>query len=125
MGNDGKVKKGESIDRWIERQPPGHAELLRRVRSLIHETLPGLRETVKWSYPCFGYGEKGMGIGSLASHSGHVNLQLSRGAEIADVDGLIEGTGKSIRHIKLRPGEPFPEDSLVRVLKAASRLEGH
>ena len=124
MGAEGKVKKGESIDDWIARQPPGHAQLLSRLRSLIHETLPGLREMVKWSQPCFGYEEKGMGMGAMLSHREHVNLQLSRGAELADIDALIEGTGKSIRHIKLWPGKPFPEDSLVRVLKAAARLEG-
>jgi len=123
MGTE-KVMKGESIDDWIARQPAERAQLLGGLRNLIHETLPGLREMVKWSQPCFGYEEKGMGLGSLVCHREHVNLQLSRGAEIEDVDSLIEGSGKSMRHVKLWPGKPFPEESLVRILKAAAKLEG-
>lgn len=33
----------------------------------------------------------------------HVNVGFFRGAEIADPEGLLEGTGKFMRHVKLRP----------------------
>jgi len=34
------------------------------------------------------------------------------GAALADPAGLLEGSGKSMRHVKLRPGEPLDEDAL-------------
>ncbi len=33
----------------------------------------------------------------------HVNVGFFRGAELADPNGLLEGTGKFMRHVKLRP----------------------
>ena len=39
---------------------------------------------------------------ALIPHAGWVNLQLADGADLPDPDGLIEGTGKKIRHIKVR-----------------------
>lgn len=39
---------------------------------------------------------------ALIPHAGWVNLQLADGAVLPNPDGLIEGTGKRIRHIKVR-----------------------
>ena len=39
---------------------------------------------------------------ALIPHAGWVNLQLADGALLPNPDGLIEGTGKKIRHIKVR-----------------------
>jgi hypothetical protein len=42
---------------------------------------------------------------ALIPHTGSVNLQLADGALLPNPDGLIEGTGKRIRHIKVRSGD--------------------
>jgi len=42
---------------------------------------------------------------ALIPHGGWVNLQLADGALLSNPDGLIEGTGKKIRHIKVRSAE--------------------
>ena len=42
---------------------------------------------------------------ALIPHAGWVNLQLADGAILANPDGLIEGTGKKIRHIKVPTAE--------------------
>jgi uncharacterized protein YbjT (DUF2867 family) len=39
----------------------------------------------------------------------HVDVGFFRGAELADPDGLLEGTGKFMRHVKLRPGQPVED----------------
>lgn len=39
---------------------------------------------------------------ALIPHAGWVNLQLATGADLPNRDGLIEGTGKKIRHVKVR-----------------------
>ena len=38
----------------------------------------------------------------IGPHARHVNLQLAEGALLDDPAGLVEGTGKRIRHVKLR-----------------------
>jgi hypothetical protein len=54
---------------------------------------------------------------ALIPHAGWVNLQLADGALLANPDGLIEGTGKKIRHIKLRS----PKAAAAEGVRAAIR----
>jgi len=49
----------------------------------------------------------------------HVNVGFFRGAEIADPKGLLEGTGKVMRHVKLRPGDDFDATALTKLIDAA------
>ena len=42
---------------------------------------------------------------ALIPHASWVNLQLADGALLPNADGLIEGTGKRIRHVKVRSAE--------------------
>ena len=49
----------------------------------------------------------------------HVNVGFFRGAEIADPKGMLEGTGKFMRHVKLRPGTAFSAADLARLVDAA------
>ena len=49
----------------------------------------------------------------------HVNVGFFLGAELADPDGLLEGTGKFMRHVKLGPGRPVDHESLRTLIHAA------
>lgn len=49
----------------------------------------------------------------------HVNVGFFRGAEIADPDRLLEGTGKFMRHVKLRPGDDIDAPTLVKLIETA------
>jgi len=49
----------------------------------------------------------------------HVNVGFFRGAEIADPKGLLEGTGKFMRHAKLRPGDHVDVKAMTQLIAAA------
>jgi hypothetical protein len=49
----------------------------------------------------------------------HVNVGFFRGAEIADPDRLLEGTGKLMRHIKLRPDCAVDDAALQKIIETA------
>jgi hypothetical protein len=49
----------------------------------------------------------------------HVNVGFFRGAEIADPDGLLEGTGKFMRHVKLRPEHGVDAEALMKLIETA------
>jgi hypothetical protein len=49
----------------------------------------------------------------------HVNVGFFRGAEIPDPKGLLEGTGKFMRHVKLRPGNDLDAKSLMKLIDTA------
>lgn len=73
-------------------------------RSLIRELLPGALEMVDPPSKIVAYGTSHRYAGlvcAIAPYRGHVNLMLSRGASLPDPHGLLSGTGKKARHIRL------------------------
>jgi Domain of unknown function (DU1801) len=52
----------------------------------------------------FGHGPRKMkyGYAYLAPHRDRVNLGFYQGARLTDPAGLLEGTGKALRHVKVR-----------------------
>ena len=55
----------------------------------------------------------------MNAFTAYVNVGFFRGAEIADPDGLLEGTGKSMRHVKLRPGHDVDAKALMKLIETA------
>ena len=49
----------------------------------------------------------------------HVNVGFFRGAELSDPKGLLEGTGKFMRHVKIRPDREVDATALVTLITAA------
>ena len=49
----------------------------------------------------------------------HVNVGFFRGAEIADPSGLLEGTGRFMRHVKLRRERDVDVAALMRLIETA------
>jgi len=49
----------------------------------------------------------------------HVNLGFNRGAELDDPDGLLEGSGKIIRHLRVERKEDLKQPHLRRFIRAA------
>ena len=49
----------------------------------------------------------------------HVNVGFFRVAEIADPKGLLEGAGKFMRHVKLRPEREVDGTALMKLIDAA------
>jgi hypothetical protein len=49
----------------------------------------------------------------------HVNLGFYYGASLPDADGLLEGTGKKLRHVKIRSLDFAGSPAVTALLKAA------
>jgi hypothetical protein len=49
----------------------------------------------------------------------HVNVGFFRGAELADPEGLLEGTGKFMRHVKVCPGRDINPSALSNLIAIA------
>ncbi len=49
----------------------------------------------------------------------HLNVGFFRGAEIADLQGLLEGTGKFMRHVKLGPERDVDATALLKLIETA------
>jgi hypothetical protein len=49
----------------------------------------------------------------------HANVGFFHGAMLADPSGLLEGAGRRMRHVKLRPGKELDEEALGSLIAAA------
>lgn len=74
----------------------------------------------------FGHGPRKMkdGYVYLAPHRDRVNLGFYHGAHLHDPSGLLEGTGKTLRHVKLRGGIPEGVEALLRQAITRGAVEG-
>lgn len=55
---------------------------------------------------------------ALIPHAGWLNLQLADGAVLPDPEGIVEGTGKRIRHVKLRSAEAAARPAVRELIRA-------
>jgi hypothetical protein len=78
------------------------------VRELIHDGAP----TACVGDAAFGY---------VAAFTTHLNIGFYPGADLPDPAGLLQGTGKRMRHAKVRWGEPVDEAALGALIEAAYR----
>jgi hypothetical protein len=59
---------------------------------------------------------------ALIPHAAWVNLQLAAGALLPNPDGLIEGTGKRIRHVKVRSAAAAADPKVRSIVRAQIAL---
>lgn len=95
-------------------------ESLRRTIASLH---PGFVEVVwpRQRIASFGVGPKKMSehYAYVAVLRSHVNLGFYHGASLADPDGLLEGTGKKLRHVRLRDAAAAGAPAIAALLREA------
>jgi hypothetical protein len=52
-------------------------------------------------------------------HTSWVNLGFYQGAELPDQGGLLEGTGKKLRHVKIRNAAEVGDQGIMTLIQAA------
>ena len=106
-----KIKKAETVDDWLKRIPSPQREILSELRQLIHDNAPQLKERVKWSLLWY------EGTGNVIYIACQSSYGVCNGAHLENPDGLMEGMGKDMRHVKVPSFEKVPEEKLAAVLK--------
>ncbi len=111
---------GASIGGYLARQGPPAREILDALRALVLEAAPDATATLKWGIPWFEVG--GESFCALAGFKTHVNLILPGApGTFADPDGLLQGEGKTGRHLKLRAPDALPRAAVRAWLRTAVR----
>ena len=115
------------FEQFLAPYSPEIRELAWKLRALVLEIFPDAIELPDPPAKLIGYGfdrgYKGLVCG-IALHKAHVNLMFAQGAELPDPAGLLSGTGKRARHVKIRqPGDADRPEvrALVEVAVARKR----
>jgi len=99
------------VDEYIEKQNSPQKELCRILRDIILNTFPSIKEEMKWGVP--NYGNKFY----IVALKAHVNLGFSIKGLTTEEINLFEGTGKTMRHLKVRSKDDIDEDKFKKLLK--------
>lgn len=117
------------VDRLLAEHPLELAAIEQALRSTIRGAFPGAVEQVDFANKLIAFGRsmkmRGL-LFAIIAHKSWVNLQLADGAELPDPEGIVEGTGKRIRHVKIRTVEAASSAPVVALIEAqlAARPEG-
>lgn len=92
---------GQSVEEHLSalaRANPEYHELVQQVRKIVRAVAPDVSESVMYGGIMFAAPVQLCGVFAYAQH---VSLEFSRGFELQDEFGVLEGSGKLRRHIKL------------------------
>jgi hypothetical protein len=107
---------------YVKDENPELRNVVRGLKNLVKDTVPETRETVNaWGIPTF---EQKDPFCFYMVGKNHVTFGFHYGTSLEDPQGLLEGTGKNIRHVKLRSLEDLEQKGLKQLVRAAARLKG-
>jgi hypothetical protein len=111
------VKRDPSIDIWIMQHTGELGEIARRWFGVMRTCGGDVREVLHDGHPTACVADAAFAYVNV--FKAHVHVGFFRGAEIADPDGLLEGTGKLMRHVKLSPAGDLNAAALARLIGTA------
>jgi hypothetical protein len=124
---------GSDLRAFLGAFSPEIARISLRLRSLVLEEAPVSNEFIDAAdnAVAISYGltdRPSDAFCQITVHSGWVELGFHRGSQLPDPDGLLEGTGRGIRHLRMASLDdlrrPFVGRFLRAAIKAAARPEG-
>ncbi len=113
--------KPQSIDECLKDHPAKLQALAQDLRRLVKKHVPEATESVNsWGIPTFSL------VGSFAFFliaKAHLSLGFALGRSLKDPHHLLEGTGKNLRHVKIRTPADLSKPGLAELIIDAARLD--
>jgi hypothetical protein len=116
---NGAVEREPAIDRWFDAQPSGLGSIARTWFALMRQCGSDVRELMHDGCPTACVGDAPFAY--VNAFRAHVNVGFFHGFALPDPADLLEGTGKSMRHVKIRPGVAINGSALEALITAAYR----
>lgn len=111
----------------LEKLSPEVRALVQQLRVLIKEVMPEVSEKAHLGWGTISYGVQGNMrdlVVALAPKRTYVNLEFGDGVELPDPAHRLEGTGKRLRHVKIRSSEDVRHPDVRGLLETAARRRG-
>ena len=113
----GSVKRDPAISAWMDGHSGELGAIARHWFAVIRDCGDDVRELLHDGCPTACIADAAFAY--VNAFTAHVNVGFFRGAELADPAGLLEGTGKYMRHVKLRPGGDLDATAQFTLVEAA------
>tara|TARA_B100000686_G_scaffold272582_1_gene289777 strand:+ start:451 stop:837 length:387 start_codon:yes stop_codon:yes gene_type:complete len=110
---------GDSAEQWFAALEEPLASLAAELRTLIQKAAPTASECIKWGVPVY---EQSGPICSLRTAKNYIALQFHlSGTQLDDPDGLLEGSGKNMRHVKIHVSKEVKKRQFTDWVKQAAK----
>ena len=111
------VPRDPAVDAWFDARRPALGGIAREWFLRMRSCGSDVRELLHDGHPTACVGDAAFGYTN--AFTGHVNVGFFPGSTLADPVGLLQGDGKYMRHVKLRPGTPVDRAALEALITAA------
>jgi hypothetical protein len=113
----GAVERDPAIDAWMKEHAGGLGAIAHQWFELMRKCGDEVRELLHDGCPVACLGDAPFGYVNV--FTSHVNVGFFHGAALPDPARLLQGSGKLVRHVKLRPGTATNAAALGRLIEAA------
>src|ERR1700746_1498431 len=110
---NGAVERAPAIELWMQEHAGELGAIARRWFEVMRKCGDEVRELVHDGCPVACLGDAPFGYGN--GFTSPVNVGFFHGASLTDPGGLLQGNGKRMRHVKLKPGIPMNDAALHRL----------
>lgn len=116
---NGAVKRDPAVQAWLDGPPEALRAIARRWFERMRECGDDVVELMHDGCPTACVGDAGFAY--VNTFTAHVDVGFFRGSTLPDPAGLLQGSGKLGRHVKLRPDTAVDESALERLVTEAHR----
>jgi hypothetical protein len=102
----------KEVDEYIEKQKSPQKEILKKLRKIFLKTIPNCEEKKSWGVVAFAGGKF-----YIASMKNRVHVGFSINGLNKEEISFFEGSGKTMRHIKIHSIKDIDEKKLVKLIK--------
>ena len=114
---DGAVERDPAIDAWMKKHAGELGAIAHQWFEVMRKCGDEVREVFHDGCPNACLGDAPFGYVNV--FTSHVNVGFFHGAALPDPARLLQGEGKFMRHVKLRPGEVADAAALSKLISAA------
>src|ERR1041385_9196748 len=111
------VRHDPAIEVWMHKHSGQLGAIARRWFEVMRACGDDVRELLHDGHPTACVGDAAFGY--VNAFTAHVNVGFFRGAALNDPDGLLEGTGRFMPHVKLRPEGEVDSTALMKLVETA------
>ena len=111
------VERDPAIEGWMREHAGALGAIAQRWFEVMRNCGDDVRELLHDGHPTACVDDAAFGY--VDAFAAHVNVGFFRGAEIPDPEGLLEGAGRFMRHVKLRPERDVDGAALGRLIETA------
>jgi hypothetical protein len=111
------AKRSPAIESWMLWQRGELGEIAKHWFQIMRKCGADVREVLHDGHPTACVSDAAFAY--VDTFKAHVNVGFFRGAQITDPKGMLEGSGKFMRHVKIRPGSNIDVKALSSLISAA------